>query len=381
MQIRGNGSIIPLEKKSRYKCRKWRLFVMTECGKKTRVFNGKWTDAQNALEAFKSELSNQVANSDTFAAYTLSWLAYRENLGTFSPGTIANNRREINALNRSALSTLSLADITPQDCRDALVWIKQNPVSDRVELSNTTMNKIYTTLNAILSQAVDDNELTANPMERIKAPKPDTKEREFLTPEKLFTLTHHLQDLTLDGRVMALYFICLLGLRRGEVCALYDSDVRKKTLTVRRAIKERDGTIGEPKTKASIRTLPMPPLLAYKVDEWRQIRDSNGFSDALTLCCNTRGGVLRPQLLQRWWTGDAVHNGICEYLNCHGITLHQLRHSNLSMMARYMSAYDLQRYAGWSNIEPANIYVHSDSAQIETAIKQIYGKESTLQAH
>jgi integrase len=49
------------------------------------------------------------------------------------------------------------------------------------------------------------------------------------------------------------------------------------------------------------------------------------------------------------------------------MTLHQLRHSNLSMMARYMSPFDLQRYAGWSSIEPARIYIHDDLDAVSRA--------------
>ena len=41
---------------------------------------------------------------------------------------------------------------------------------------------------------------------------------------------------------------------------------------------------------------------------------------------------MRPQLLQRWWTDDAKHNGVSASLGCEGITLHQLCHSNISMM-------------------------------------------------
>ena len=368
MIVHGNGSIQPLESKPKYKCRKWRLYVSTECGQKTRVVHGTWTEARNAIEAFKAELAEQVPPAQELAAYMASWLAYRENLGTLAPGTIANNKREIAAIMRSPLSTFPLDEITPTDCKNALLWIKHHPARKSGELSNTTMNKIFITLASIFAQAVDDELIPRSPMARIRAPKPDTKERRALTPDELMAFVHSLSDLPLDGRVMALYMISLLGLRRAEACALYDSDVDGKSVHVLRAVKERDGTIAEPKSAASKRVLPIPPLLTAKVDEWRLNRPTS----ALTLCCNTRGGVLRPQLLQRWWTGDANHHGIRDELGASGITLHQLRHSNLSMMARHLSPYDLQRYAGWSSIEPAKVYVHSDLSQLERAISEVY---------
>ena len=171
MLIKGNGSIIPLENKSRYKCRKWRLYVTAECGQRSRNVAGTWTEAKSALERFKLELSEQPAAQATFRAYAQTWIDYREQLGTLAPGTIANNKREIAALNRSALASLELSTITPTDCKNALIWIKQHPVRKRGELSNTTMNKLYITLSSILSQAVDDELIPANPMRKVKPPK------------------------------------------------------------------------------------------------------------------------------------------------------------------------------------------------------------------
>ena len=372
MLIRGNGSIIPLDDKSRYRCRKWRLFVSTECGQKSRVFNGSWSEAKKALESFKKELSDKIPNNQTFEAYAASWLLWREKSGEYAPGTIANDTRDIRAINRSELAAAKLEDITPQMCRESLLWIKQHPVRKQGELSNTTMNGIYITLSAIFRQAVDDERLSRNPMDKIKPPKPDTKERPAMSPDELALFVERLSTLPLDGRVMTLYFMSLLGLRRGEACALADIDVQPDFVCVHQAIKERDGTIGEPKSKASRRVLPLPNLLADKIDEWRVKRALDGFSRAETLCCNTRGGVLRPQNLQRWWDKYASIA-----LGCPGMTLHQLRHSNLSMVARYLSPFDLQRYAGWSSIEPARVYIHADMTQLEQAITAINWRSFT----
>lgn len=369
MKIYGNGSIIPLEKaKSKYKCRKWRLYVSTSTGQRTKHFNGTWTEAKTALIAFKIELADTPDISESFMAYAEQWLAYRMASGQFAPGTIANNKRELAAFSRSPLSMSTLTEITPQTCREALVWIKTHPASGRAELSNTTMNKIYITLNTILAQAVDDGLLSANPMAKIRAPKPDTKERRALSPDELMQFVDDLDKLPLDGRAMTLYFMALAGLRRSEACALYDSDVTDR-IHVHRAVKERNGTIGEPKSAAGCRVIPSAPLLLAKVDEWRELRETSGRGHCVTLCCNSRGGVMRPQLLQRWWTESASPK------LGYDITLHQLRHSNLSMMARYMSPFDLQRYAGWSSIEPAKVYVHADDSALDAAMSAAFSRK------
>ena len=371
MKILGNGSIQPLENKPRYRCRKWRLWVSTDSGRFSRVHHGTWTSACNALEAFKDELSNKVPDSDTFAAYSASWLLWREKSGTLAPGTIANSRRDVAALCRSPLASLALSTIAPSDCREALLWIKEHPIHDIDELSSTTMNKIAIALKQILAQAVDDGKIARNPMENITIPKRDTQERKPLEPDELMRFVHDLATLPLDGRVVSLYLMALLGLRRGEACAVFVDDIDGNLLTVHRAIKERNGIIGAPKSKASNRTLPIPPKLREVLREWTITRAERGY-DADVLCCNTKNGILRPQLLDRWWRGDATHNGIRDVLGYPELTLHELRHSNLNMIARYLSPFDLQRYAGWSSIAPARVYIHDSLNELERAMGECF---------
>lgn len=356
--------------KPRSRCRKWRLWLNVDglATRPSRVFHGTYTDASNALEAFKLEYMDKVPDSDTLASYMALWLLWRENSGQFAPGTIAHNKRDVNAILRSPLASMPIAAIKPEDVRNALLWIKQNPARKSGELTNATMNSVYVTLNAVFRQAVDDERITRNPMAHIKAPRPDTKEKEALTPDELAALIASLSTLQLDGRVMCLYFISYLGLRRSEACALMDSSIIDGYCHITQAIKERDGSIGETKYPASVRTLPMPQALVDKCAEWQCLKERLGWHETPTLCCNSIGGILRPQLLQRWWSGDSKHNGIADKLGYHGLTLHQIRHSNLSMMARHMSPFDLKSYAGWSSIEPAKIYIHDDLSQVAQAV-------------
>ena len=366
-----SATIQALERnKPRSRCRKWRLWLNVEglATRPSRVVHGTYTDALNALEAFKLEYMDKVPDSDTLASYMALWLLWRENSGQYAPGTIAHNRRDVNAILRSPLAELPIAEIKPEDVRNGLLWVKQNPARKQDELTNATMNSIFITLNAVFRQAVDDERIPRNPMAHIKAPRPDTKEKEALTPDELSELIVKLSTLQLDGRVMALYFIAYLGLRRSEACALMDSSIVGGYCHITQAIKERDGSIGETKYPASVRTLPMPDALVDKCAEWQRLKERLGWQDAPTLCCNSQGGVLRPQLLQRWWTGDAKHIGVADKLGYHGLTLHQIRHSNLSMMARHMSPFDLKSYAGWSSIEPAKIYIHDDLSQVAQAV-------------
>lgn len=372
MRIEGHGSVEQLEKnKSRGKCRKWRLWVRADGRNRSRRFSGTYREALAALDDFKAELAATVRNSDTFRAYAESWAGYRRDYSGYDPNTIAKDRRHMRALSL-VLGDLSMDSITPETCRDALSRIQHGENASGRELTNTTMEGLHVCLNLIMQQAEDDGRITANPMRKVKLPKRDTQEREALSPEEMGLLLNRLDGLEMDGRVMAVYLIACLGLRRAEACALLDADVHDGTAHVRHAVKESTGKLGKPKSAAGIRTLPVPPRLQAKIDEWRAVREANGYGDAKTLACNTDGGILRPQNLWRWWHGDAKHRGIRDELGCPGMVLHELRHSNLSMMARYLSPFDLQRYAGWSSLEPARVYVHDDLESVRAGVSEAW---------
>ena len=381
MRVHGKGGIEQLEKVNsngnpipRSRCRRWRLWLSTDEGRKSRCFHGTYSEAQNALRDFREETEGIVPNSDTFAAYAESWLDWTRSCGRYAVGTIANYERDIRALDR-VLADERMQDITPDTCRAALLNLKHGGAASGRELSNTYMAEIHGTLKQIMQTAEDDGKVARSPMAKVKAPRPDTPERDWLEPMELALFLNRLDGMQLTQWTMTLYLMAMLGLRRGEAVALYDSDVEisrdgfggwSGVAHVRRAMKEADGEIGSPKTKSGIRDLPMPARLCEKVAEWREARYRRGLADAPTLACNVDGGAMRPQNLARWWR---LHR---DGLGCHDMGLHQLRHSNLSMMARRMSPFDLKDWAGWSSIAPAKVYVHRDMDSLRSAVNDVW---------
>lgn len=365
MKVTGS-SIEQLEKdRPRKKCRKWRLWVSTDSGRKSRRFAGTYTEAQEALRRLESDLEGFAPASGTFGAYAASWRLYRANSGNYAPNTIANDLRNENAVKRTYLWDMELAKITPADCRDAMQRMRDDPAGGS-RLSGTTMNKLHGYISQVFSQAVKDGTVSKNPMDALKPPKVDTKEKKALTRVEIHETLDMLAAREPDAHVMAVYLMLLLGLRRGEALALLDSDVSGGFVHVHQAVKERDGSIAEPKSKAGVRTLPIPKPLAEPIERWRAERERRNLSDAPTLCCNAYGGVMRPQNMQKWWDAHS-----CEF-GCAGYTMHELRHTNLTIVARHMSPFDLQRYAGWSSIAPARIYIHDDLDSVSRAISEAW---------
>lgn len=341
--------------KPRAECRKWRLWATTDEGRKSKRFDGTYTQAQRALKAFVAELEDYIPNSDTFAAYAESWRLWREKSGGLSVGTLTNDKRNVSVLS-SALGDLRMDEITPEKVRDALVEIK---TGGRRELSGTYLNNLFTALNAIMQQAADDGKIARNPCAKVKPPKCDTKEKEALTTEQMDALYKEVDALARkgDGRAMAVLLMLDAGLRTGEALGLYTEDVDASTIHVQRAMKERDGDIGKTKSASGVRDVPMTERLRASCEAYAEVR-----KECRTFCTSTRGMPLRPQNFKRWWDKMAPGWG------CEGFTPHQLRHSNLTKMARFMSPFDLQRWAGWSSIGPAKVYVHADQSSLEAAV-------------
>lgn len=362
MKLLGEGGVRQIAR------RKWECWQYVENdsrrSQRTRRVDGGKRDALKCLENLRAELSEQVPNSETFAAYAARWALWRASSGEFAPGTTTNDKTHINVLNR-VLGEKRMDEVDAAMLRDALSTLRNGGSARGKTLSGTYMGDLYDTLSSIFGQAEADGAITRDPTRSVRRPKVDTREREWMPPVEFETFVQNLLAMEPDARVLACIIMAEQGLRRGEACALYDGDVdtANAVMHVRRAVKERDGSIGQPKSECGKRDLPMSARCCAAVDKWREEREKRGLSDAPTLCCSATGTVLRPQNLQRWWDAER------DALGASGFTLHQIRHSNLSKMARFFnSPYDLRDWAGWSSLEPAKVYIHRDFASMRAGL-------------
>lgn len=374
MRVKSSGVWKRDKDKPNGKCRRWRLWVLTEEeGRKTRCFDGTHSMAKRALADFERELGAVIPNEETFAAYARARVETREKSKVTTPNTVAQEKRLLRAVERSALGHMRMDAIGPADCRRAMDWIRDNPQRPELtrtgRLSNTSMGDIYRFTRQTFAQAVDDELLARNPMAKIKDPKPDTEEVGALSWDELMGLLDWLDDKPMSGYVMAMYLIVCQALRRAEAVAVLDAEVQTSIMRVSQSVKEATGKPGAPKSKAGRRDLPVMPRLDAKVRECRRWKEKRGLADALPLACNVVGGYIRPQNLYKWW------KKVTKGTKYDGVGLHQLRHSNLSRMARSMSAFDLMRYAGWASLEPTRIYIHDDYPSVYRGACRAWGIE------
>ena len=131
-----------------------------------------------------------------------------------------------------------------------------------------TISRYHANLHKALAYAVKTKRIPLNPCDTVTKPKGDPFVADYYTEAELGKLLD-----TAKGSVIEtpIYLAALFGLRRGECIGLRWSsiDFDRSTLIVNGVIKDKGkGTTRNrdmyfdpmPKTKASIRTLPMPPI-------------------------------------------------------------------------------------------------------------------------
>ena len=362
-----NGTIQQMDKtKPRSKCKNWRLQLSIEGKRKQKRFSGSYTDAKAALAHWRDSIAKNALDGLTLASYAQRWYDVRAATGDYSNSTLANDAVAVDYICRSPIGNMDLSTITLDDCETALLWIRDNPKSRVDKLSGSSLRNIWVHMRSIFRHAELSGLITKDPTLHLKSPKRDTAERTALTPLEIELMLNRLDNETINGYIMSLYLMLTLGLRRGESLALSFADIHDGIAHVHCALDPVTRKIGGTKTSAGVRKLPMPQRLIRKLKEWQDFRISWGIEDAPTIACTYRGEIITANMLGKWWS---THK---KQLGCDGITLHQLRHSNLSMMARAVpSAFDLQRWAGWSSINPARVYIHADLDALQAAVNAV----------
>lgn len=173
-------------------------------------------------------------------------------------------------------------------------------------------------LRSALKEAVRQGVLISNPFDRIPLPKPEEK-------RKTTTLNvDQVRSIPVNDETFFVRFLLETGLRRGELAALQWSDITPHgVVKVRKtAVRLRGGkiTTWTPKTKTSIRDIPVRPVMRDELNDRRGEPDTYVWS-------GTRD-VPDP---------EAVSDGIERVMESYGIrgfTAHDLRHAHATHLLR-----------------------------------------------
>ncbi len=177
-------------------------------------------------------------------------------------------------------------------------------------------------LRSILDVAHQDGRIHRNPALGVSAGRiPERERHRYLTAQEVQTLATACGD---QGDVVTI--LAYTGLRWSELVGLRvkDIDLSARRLYVRRAAPEVEGhiVIGPPKTRAGIRTAPLPQVV---VDIFKaRITGREPDDPAVT---SPNGKLLRSNN----WRRHTHWNQVLKKTNLASLTIHELRHTYASL--------------------------------------------------
>lgn len=224
-------------------------------------------------------------------------------------------------------------------------------------LAPQTVNAILVVLHSILKYGHRQYQI---PIPEIIYLSYEKKEMRALSPDEQKILVAYLMkdlDTCKLGVLVALY----TGLRIGELCSLKWDDIDGKSIKVRRTmqrLKKKDGSgtelfIGAPKTKTSLRTIPIPSFLKEIIERFRDPALAQSY-----FLASHPNEIIEPRMMQYHFQKILKEAGI-EHAN-----FHALRHSFATRCIEAgFEIKSLSEILGHANVQTTlNKYVHSSFA-------------------
>jgi integrase len=228
-------------------------------------------------------------------------------------------------------------------------------------LSWRTVRHLRTTLGTILGTAEFWGYIEDNPVRKTRLPRRGLQpEKTVLTPEQLNSLVERLAE---PSRSLV-WLLLLTGLRIGELLALrwQDVDLEAGFLRVNRTLYE--GHFDEPKTRSSIRTVP---LSAKGVEILANVRPRVANRESLVFCTTKDTPLCRRNLRNRQL------DSVCQELKIPKIGWHSLRHAHATLLDAVGTPLGtVQSLLGHSSPEVTRgIYLHSLPAGAKEAVQKV----------
>ena len=220
------------------------------------------------------------------------------------------------------LGHIPLNRLTAKDMQQFFVWLKTEGRADQSDgktgLADSQLRNIHSLCRRALEKAVSENLIPQNPASGCKLPPARKGEMNILSRESM-------QKLLIQAKEENYYELFLLefttGLRLGELTALQWEDLNLATGELR--ISKQAVVIGsevvvtEPKTKAAVRTLLLPPKVLEVFKEYRK----RNVSRWLFPSPKKEDSPLLPSVVRQ-----RLHR-LLDHAGCERMRFHDLRHT------------------------------------------------------
>lgn len=252
-------------------------------------------------------------------------------------------------------------------------WMLQDFYNYKLNIENLspkTIINMHRCLHKALKQAVLERFIEFNPCDGVNLPKNEKPDIQVLTRQQ----QERLMYASYQHRYGVFVRLALMtGLRLGELLGLRweNTDLRAGIIHIRQTLnrlkkRDYDGTgnsteivIQTPKTKNSIRSIPLLPQLVNDLQQWRNVQISDAqlaasaYQDSGLVVTNQLGGYIEPRTFKDYY------NQILQIAGIGHFTFHALRHTfatraleqNMesktlsSILGHYSVAFTLDTYA------------------------------------
>ncbi len=229
--------------------------------------------------------------------------------------------------------TLKLKDLTTMLLQDFY-----NYKLTQEGLSPKTISNLHRCLHKAMKQAVLERHIDYNPCDNVNLPRNEKPQIEILNREEQQRLMYVSKNFRYG---VFIRFTLATGLRLGELVALRweDLDTKKSMISIRRTLNRlpkidyngvgnsTEIVIQEPKTKNSIRSIPVLKVILDEILQWRnvQLADAHtvgsAYSDSGYIITNPLGGFIEPRNFKKFYDEMLQAAGLGHY------TFHALRHT------------------------------------------------------
>lgn len=303
--------------------------------KRISVYGKTKSEVIGKLRELEYNIHNRKAidpTSTKFVDWLTYWLeTYKRN--NIKQSTYVSYRGYIDRHVATGFPVMKLKDLTSRDLQEFY-----NYKLTVENLSAKTILNIHRCLHEALKQAVLEHYLTYNPSDAVVLPKREKPEIEILTREEQAKLIQASYQFRYG---IFIRLTLTTGMRLGEVLGLKweNIDLRSGMLHVRQTLNRLEkidyNGIGSkteivfqvPKTKNSIRSIPLLPFMIKELRDWKNVQLSDkaqagaAYQDTGMVVTNPFGGYIEPRTFKDYYNQILQASGIGHY------TFHALRHT------------------------------------------------------
>ena len=319
-KLYGKGTVTEIEKGKKYRIElsAGKDPVTGKYRKVRETFLGTKRQAQLRIEEIRREVEQgRAIDADkvTIAEWMEKYLANRESSGKFRPNTLKRDRSTSKHVIRH-LGNVLVIDLTPAMVNDFQTALRESGIGD------TTVKNCHDLLKAIMKQAMNNDLILRNPVDRADTPKNPKPKRQALEPDEASRLANICLEGVPTANRVAVFLALATGARLGEVLGLTWGNVsiegnRPHVFIVQQwtnknelAPLKTDKDGGPAGHVVPIDNATVDLLARWKAEQVEALNEL-GMEQGMNtpVVTNGRGSFSNHFNFERWWRSFCVDNG------------------------------------------------------------------------